>query len=108
MPSCLCSECLLTHMVVDNSLADFPREGCQHVRLELAVGQDVFDGPSADRQIVRDNPPMASPPEALRAHVGEANVCRSFTQLGKTALKVGSVGVIGVRSEGRVLPSDVR
>jgi hypothetical protein len=54
--------------VVDDSLTIDPRETWQGMCCQVTVGHDMPHFPSSSCHMVSDDPAMASPPEALRAH----------------------------------------
>ncbi len=86
------------------------------MRLQLAVGHDVLDGPSANREIVRDNSPMASPPqspmasppEPFRTHVRSPAARSGRDQFAQPRGEIGALGVVSVRSKRGKLPRCVR
>lgn len=75
---------------------------------KLAVRHDVLDVPPAHEQIVRDDPPVASPPQSLRAHVRRSLARGYVHQRVQSRLPFGGFRVIGVRAKRGMLPCGVR
>ena len=98
--------------VINDSPVDDARERREHVRRQLPGRHDVLDGPTARDQIVRDNSPMASPPQSFRTHVRSPvrspGECRRISQFAHAIFKIHTLRVVRVRSKSGKLPRDVR
>jgi hypothetical protein len=76
--------------------------------LQFAVRHDVLDLPSANREMVRDNSPMASPPEPFRAHIRGPCACSGLGQFAQPRGEIGALRIVSVRSKRVELPRGVR
>ena len=69
---------------------------------------DVLDGPVAHHQVVRDDSPMASPPQPLGTHVRRARGRRRLRQFAHAVFEIRTLRVVSIGSERRKLPCGVR
>jgi hypothetical protein len=74
------------------------------MRRQLPGRHDVLDRPIAHQQIVRDDSPVASPPQSFGAHVRGARAGRRVSQFAQTVGEIPTLRVVCVRSESRQLP----
>jgi hypothetical protein len=82
-------------------------------RRELVVGQravrpDVMDAPAPDKQRIRDQAAVASPPERLGAHDRGLPFARHALELGDGGREIGGLHVVGVPAKACVSPAAVR
>src|SRR5580698_9408832 len=58
--------------------------------------------------MIRDEPAVASPPEALRTQVGCSLLRRERYEVLETRAEVVGISIVSISAEGRNLPCDVR
>ena len=78
------------------------------MRRQFPGRHDVLDRPIACDQIVRDDSPMASPPQTFRAHVRSSRGRRRLRKFTHAIFKIRTLRVVRVRSERGKLPCSVR
>jgi hypothetical protein len=76
--------------------------------LDLPRPHDVEHALSRREQIIGNDPPMASPPNALRAHDGAVAPARERPQAIEPALERLARGVVGIVVKALVLPERIR
>ena len=78
------------------------------MRRQFPGRHDVLDRPIANHEIVRDDSPMASPPQSFRTHVSRPVARGGVHQFAQAIFKIPTLRVVCVRSECGKLPRSMR
>ena len=94
--------------VVDDPSVRDAREWREHVRRQFPGRHDVLDRPIANHKIVRDDSPMASPPQSFGTHVRGSRARGRLRKFAHAIFEIRALRIVRVRSERGKLPRAMR